>query len=79
MLGDACFDFIDATERAAVKLAEAVHWYSAPDGTWNYGEEIDALHLRGVTTSSSNVEGGVIGYKPIWLARLRWNSSPSRM
>ena len=43
MLSDACFDFIDATERAALELAEAVHWYSAPDGPWNYGEEIDAL------------------------------------
>ena len=43
MLSDACSTFLEDYERAAVKLARNVDWYSSPDFGHVYGEEIDAL------------------------------------
>lgn len=42
-LSDACFEFLGAVSKAAHELADAAHWYSAPDNPLRYGEEIDAL------------------------------------
>ncbi len=42
-LSDSCFEFLEAFGVAAHKLAEEVHWYSAPDNPLRYGEEIDAM------------------------------------
>lgn len=42
-LSDACFEFLSDVDDAARRLAEAVHWYAAPDYPIKYGEEIDAL------------------------------------
>jgi hypothetical protein len=43
MLSDVCFDFLQTTAAAAEVLATQVHHYSAPDGPFSYGAEIDAL------------------------------------
>jgi len=42
-LSDACFEFMQATARAADELAASVHHYAAPDFPILYGIEIDAL------------------------------------
>ena len=42
-LGDACFEYMQATVDAADALATAVHHYSAPHSPVAYGVEIDAL------------------------------------
>jgi hypothetical protein len=42
-LSDVCYDFLVEFGEAAKKLADGVHWYSAPDYPIGYGEEIDAL------------------------------------
>ncbi|WP_437276475.1 hypothetical protein WME90_35250 [Sorangium sp. So ce375] len=59
-LSDACFDFLEAVGRAARELAEAVHFYSAPDHPLRYGDEIDALRRAclAVAASPYDAEGG---------------------
>lgn len=60
-LSDACFEFLDAFGEAARKLAEEVHWYSAPDNPLRYGEEIDALRRACVAVAETpyDPEAGV--------------------
>jgi hypothetical protein len=43
MLSDECHQFLMSVQEAAERLAEAAHWYSAPNYPIPYGEEIDAL------------------------------------
>jgi hypothetical protein len=42
-LSDSCFEFLEAVQEAASKLAEEAHHYSAPAFVSTYGTEVDAL------------------------------------
>ena len=43
MLSDACSTFLDEFERAALKLARDMEWYSAPGYEAVYRDELNAL------------------------------------
>jgi hypothetical protein len=60
VLSDSCHKFLTTVSDAARKLAEEAHWYSDPDSSFRYGQEVDALRRACVEVADDpmKVEAG---------------------